>query len=58
MSEVEGAAVGAAEHGHSADQKYTRNNPYYSTVVKNYLLTRRRTPRRRRGILRSRWKRG
>jgi sulfite reductase (NADPH) flavoprotein alpha-component len=37
MSEVEGAAVGAAES--PADEKYTRNNPYFSTVTKNYLLT-------------------
>ena len=37
MSEVEGAAVGAAES--PADEKYTRNNPYFSTVTQNYLLT-------------------
>jgi sulfite reductase (NADPH) flavoprotein alpha-component len=40
MSEVGGAApaadVEAAGHG---DQKYTRNNPYQSTVVLNYLLS-------------------
>jgi sulfite reductase (NADPH) flavoprotein alpha-component len=37
MSEVEGAAVGTEES--SAESKYTRNNPYYSTVVTNYLLS-------------------
>jgi len=37
MSEVEGSAVGA--DGSPAEQKYTRNSPYYSTVVMNYLLT-------------------
>lgn len=37
MSEVGGTAVGAEEV--PAEQKYTRNNPYYSTVVTNYLLS-------------------
>ena len=37
MSEVAGPAVGAGES--PAEQKYTRNNPYFSTVVANYLLT-------------------
>jgi sulfite reductase (NADPH) flavoprotein alpha-component len=37
MSEVEGSAVGAEES--PAESKYTRNNPYYSTVKENYLLT-------------------
>jgi sulfite reductase (NADPH) flavoprotein alpha-component len=37
MSEVAGSAVGAEEG--PAEQKYTRNNPYYSTVVTNYLLS-------------------
>jgi sulfite reductase (NADPH) flavoprotein alpha-component len=37
MSEVAGSAVGAEES--PAEQKYTRNNPYYSTVVTNYLLS-------------------
>jgi sulfite reductase (NADPH) flavoprotein alpha-component len=37
MSEVEGAALGAAES--PAEQKYTRNNPYLSTVTQNHLLT-------------------
>ena len=40
MSEVEGAAAAAETEsaGHS-EQKYTRNNPYQSTVVLNYLLS-------------------
>ena len=37
MSEVAGPAVGAEES--STEPKYTRNNPYFSTVVENYLLT-------------------
>ena len=37
MSEVAGSAVGAEES--PAESKYTRNNPYYSTVVTNYLLS-------------------
>ncbi|MGA1981635.1 MAG: oxidoreductase [Acidobacteriaceae bacterium] len=37
MSEVGGSAIGAEES--PAEQKYTRNNPYYSTVVTNYLLS-------------------
>lgn len=37
MSEAGGAAVGAEVS--AADEKYTRNNPYSSTVVLNYLLT-------------------
>ncbi|HEY4379218.1 MAG TPA: oxidoreductase [Acidobacteriaceae bacterium] len=37
MSEVEGSAVGADES--PAESKYTRNNPYISTVRANYLLT-------------------
>lgn len=37
MSEVAGSAVGAEEG--PAESKYTRNNPYYSTVVTNYLLS-------------------
>ena len=37
MSEVEGTAVGA--EASPAEQKYTRNNPYFSTVVTNYLLS-------------------
>jgi sulfite reductase (NADPH) flavoprotein alpha-component len=38
MSEVGGSAVGA-EESISAESKYTRNNPYFSTVVNNYLLS-------------------
>ena len=38
MSEVEGAAVEAEAIGHG-EQKYTRNHPYQSTVVLNYLLS-------------------
>ena len=38
MSEVEGAAAEAEATGHG-EQKYTRNNPYQSTVVLNYLLS-------------------
>jgi sulfite reductase (NADPH) flavoprotein alpha-component len=37
MSEVAGAAVGAEER--PTEPKYTRNNPYFSTVVENYILT-------------------
>ena len=37
MSEAAESAVGAEES--PAEQKYTRNNPYYSTVVTNYLLS-------------------
>ena len=37
MSEAGGAAVGAEVS--AAESKYTRNNPYLSTVVLNYLLT-------------------
>ena len=37
MSEVGGSAVGAEES--PAESKYTRNNPYISTVTANYLLT-------------------
>ena len=41
MSEVQGVApAGEAELPEvSGGQKYTRNNPYYSTVVQNYVLT-------------------
>jgi sulfite reductase (NADPH) flavoprotein alpha-component len=40
MSEVEGAAAAEAEApGHGGEQKYTRNHPYQSTVVLNYLLS-------------------
>lgn len=40
MSEVEGAAAAAeAEAAGHGEQKYTRNNPYQSTVVLNYLLS-------------------
>src|SRR5207253_3722331 len=41
MSEVQGVApAGEAETLEaSGGQKYTRNNPYYSTVVQNYVLT-------------------
>lgn len=41
MSEVARPAVGAAESpsGVSEEPKYTRNNPYFSTVVENYLLS-------------------
>jgi len=38
MSEVQEAAAGAAP-GESGAPKYTRNNPYQSTVVANYLLS-------------------
>ena len=37
MSEVGEAAVGAEES--PVESKYTRNNPYFSTVVRNYLLS-------------------
>lgn len=37
MSEVEVAAAAAEES--PAEPKYTRNNPYFSTVVENYLLS-------------------
>src|SRR5580704_5427411 len=37
MSEVGEAAVGADES--TAESKYSRNNPYSSTVVANYLLS-------------------
>jgi sulfite reductase (NADPH) flavoprotein alpha-component len=36
MSEVEGSAVGVED---SVAVTYTRNNPYFSTVTENYLLT-------------------
>jgi sulfite reductase (NADPH) flavoprotein alpha-component len=36
MSEVQGSAVGVEE---GVAEKYTRNNPYFSTVTANYLLT-------------------
>jgi sulfite reductase (NADPH) flavoprotein alpha-component len=36
MSEVQGSAVGVED---STAAKYTRNNPYFSTVTENYLLT-------------------
>ena len=38
MSEVSESAVGA-EASAQAETKYTRNNPYLSTVVTNYLLS-------------------
>jgi sulfite reductase (NADPH) flavoprotein alpha-component len=37
MSEVAGPAVGVEES--QTEPKYTRNNPYFSTVVENHLLT-------------------
>jgi sulfite reductase (NADPH) flavoprotein alpha-component len=41
MSEVEELAKGAGASGAetSGEPQYTRNNPYYSTVVANYLLS-------------------
>jgi sulfite reductase (NADPH) flavoprotein alpha-component len=41
MSEVEGQAVGVEENvaGTAEGSRYTRNNPYFSTVTANYLLT-------------------
>jgi sulfite reductase (NADPH) flavoprotein alpha-component len=41
MSEVGGSAVGIDESpaGTLGEAKYTRNNPYYATVVTNYLLS-------------------
>jgi sulfite reductase (NADPH) flavoprotein alpha-component len=38
MSEVQGVAAEAEASEGSAGQKYTRNHPYQSTVVLNYLL--------------------
>jgi sulfite reductase (NADPH) flavoprotein alpha-component len=41
MSEVEGVATAAEESlsGTSGESKYTRNNPYFSTVLTNYVLS-------------------
>jgi sulfite reductase (NADPH) flavoprotein alpha-component len=40
MSEVEGSAAGVEDSAGAAEAaKYTRNNPYFSTVTENYLLT-------------------
>src|SRR6202012_1548568 len=38
MSEVEGAAAAADAPGAAGESKYTRNNPYISTVMANYVL--------------------
>jgi sulfite reductase (NADPH) flavoprotein alpha-component len=39
MSQVEGVASAAESQGAHEEAKYTRNNPYFSTVVQNYLLS-------------------